>query len=314
MIEVAKKSINFIALGTYNKLENFIHNYIPLNSQNQFINRLNSLQQIRHREYVQNHIRYDFQYIPNKISSINNSILRNTLLSHFTRLFEGKLPDAFFSFNYNPRVSDLYLKGVRQKGHKQEDLSSYDIERYLFNPLVKNGKIIVYNKSFFLCKITNNFITYYNNKFSSIPHHTPILREILSIQHESFSIETPVWLYLSNRQEYLTGHIDLNLTSKNIIYVSDYKSSITDMIRSLPQVSTYGLLLGNNLNNTNNSFNFKINCVTFSKDLAYSYNPNILNKEILDFVKLMNKKRNNRLMDRSGNDLEDLIKEIIYNL
>ena len=257
MIEVAKKSINFIALGTYNKLENFIHNYIPLNSQNQFINRLNSLQQIRHREYVQNHIRYDFQYIPNKISSINNSILRNTLLSHFTRLFEGKLPDAFFSFNYNPRVSDLYLKGVRQKGHKQEDLSSYDIERYLFNPLVKNGKIIVYNKSFFLCKITNNFITYYNNKFSSIPHHTPILREILSIQHESFSIETPVWLYLSNRQEYLTGHIDLNLTSKNIIYVSDYKSSITDMIRSLPQVSTYGLLLGNNLNNTNNSFNFK---------------------------------------------------------
>ncbi len=313
LIEVAKKNINFILPNTFNKFENFIYHYIPLNLQDYFISDLDNLKQTRHKEFVQNNIRYDFQCIPSRVKKRNNVNLQNILLSHLKKLLEGELPDAFFNFTYNPRVSGLFLKGIR-KPDNHESLSSSNIDKFLFKPLLNKGRITVYDNSFFLCKITKEFINIYNKKYYSIPNHTPILRNILKNQLYSYSIETPVWLYLSNRKEYLTGHIDLTLTKENIIFVSDYKTSKEEMIRSLPQISTYGLLLKHNLLGINNSFNFEIKCITFSKDLAFIYNPNILQSEILNFIKLMNEKRENRLMDKFGNDLEEIIKDIIISL
>ncbi len=74
-------------------------------------------------------------------------------MTFLSKLLDGNLPDAFFILTYNPRASGLYLNGIRSEEQSVE-LSSYDIDKYLFNPLVDNGKIIIHNNSFFPCRIT----------------------------------------------------------------------------------------------------------------------------------------------------------------
>ncbi|MEJ2278003.1 MAG: hypothetical protein P8Y70_09695 [Candidatus Lokiarchaeota archaeon] len=107
------------------------------------------------------------------------------------------------------------------------------------------------------------------------PGHGPILKNILIKDKNSIAIETPIWIEVNNT--YLTGHIDLIQLKKGIIYIIDYKPE-GNFIYSLPQVATYGLVF-------KKIFNIKkLNCISFNKDHAWEYKPEILLNEIRDYL------------------------------
>ena len=64
----------------------------------------------------------------------------------------------------------------------------------------------------------------------------------------------------------------------------------------------------------------RILCVGFSKDVAWSFDPKILEKEILQFIKIMNSQRNTPLQSKRFHKLlpmteiqKDIIKLTIKN-
>ncbi|MEJ2251071.1 MAG: hypothetical protein P8Y97_15640, partial [Candidatus Lokiarchaeota archaeon] len=125
------------------------------------------------------------------------------------------------------------------------------------------------------CRANEVFTTFKNNNLRKKPGHGPILKNILIKDKNSIAIETPIWIEVNNT--YLTGHIDLIQLKKGIIYIIDYKPE-GNFIYSLPQVATYGLVF-------KKIFNIKkLNCISFNKDHAWEYKPEILLNEIRDYL------------------------------
>ena len=94
-----------------------------------------------------------------------------------------------------------------------------------------------------------------------------------------------IYGYIESKQDifYLSGHIDFLFFFNDCLYVCDYKPEARDRIflKSIPQVSVYGLLLEEILN----ILNLKIKCITFNKTDAWEYEPSILYTHIKDIVR-----------------------------
>ena len=131
------------------------------------------------------------------------------------------------------------------------------------------------------------------------PNHDSVLTAILLKLNNALSIETPIWLrkqkkltdfmnlenddYDFSYSKSITGHIDLLLydeKGENLI-IADYKPE-GYFLRSLPQIAFYALILRRilNINNLN------VKCLSFNKDEAWIYSPEVLkdiNEEIKKF-------------------------------
>ena len=94
---------------------------------------------------------------------------------------------------------------------------------------------------------------------------------ILIKDKDSIAIEVPIWSV--SKDNHLTGHIDLIQIEDNIIKIIDYKPE-GNFLFSLPQVATYGLLIKELIHVE------KINCISFNKNFAWEYNPEILLTEL----------------------------------
>lgn len=219
------------------------------------------------QDFYHQRIKYSFHYDQERLKSLNSKInLFHQLEKYFESVLNGKIPNYIFNKPEFPRVSQFKLKGI-----KRAFLRSWS------KKLIRDEKIIKFESDNKLSKYAQKvYETFNRNNIHHKPGHDPILKNILIKDKNSIAIETPVWKKING--VYLTGHIDLIQISNKILKVIDYKPE-GNFLYSLPQVATYGFLIKSKFGLDD------INCVSFNKDKAWEYNPEILLKDIRDYLK-----------------------------
>ena len=110
--------------------------------------------------------------------------------------------------------------------------------------------------------------------------------------------------------KHFIGHIDLLLVDDDTLIVSDYKPVERKVLKSLPQITAYALLLRDILKKKFDVSKLKMKCIGFSKDLAIEWNPDLLFREIINFTLEQNKKREIQLMTAHRTNKKNLLIEL----
>lgn len=133
-----------------------------------------------------------------------------------------------------------------------------------------------------------------------------LLITILSNNSNVIGIEVPVWkIGAINYTEY----IDLLAVIDNTLIIADYKPTENEVLRSIPQILAYAYMIKQRLG----LGGFKnILCVGFTNDIAWSFNPSILEAEVLDFINYTNLSRKSPLYSKKnkGNAVSDLFSAV----
>ncbi|MFX1327056.1 MAG: PD-(D/E)XK nuclease family protein [Promethearchaeota archaeon] len=173
--------------------------------------------------------------------------------------------NSIFNKRQYPRVSQFKISGLKSA-----------FMRSFSKKLIQNKKIKKLDSESKLPKLAQIVHeNYFKENLNKIPKHDPILKYILINDKDSIAKEVPIWKKMKN--VYLTGHIDLIQIENDTVKVIDYKPEGNFLI-SLPQVAMYGLLIKSQLKIN------KIKCVSFNKEGAWEYDPNILKKDIKDYL------------------------------
>ena len=189
----------------------------------------------------------------------------NNLKHHFKVVYEGSIPNNLFNSRYLPRISQFKIRGI-----KTAFIRSYS------KKLIRSGKIQYLNSDSKLPKYAQKVIeTYKNEQKGKTPGHEPILKNILIKDKDSIAIEVPIWDETEGKV--ITGHIDLLQVQDDLVKVIDYKPEGNFLI-SLPQVAMYGYLLRSKLDLK------RIKCISFNKNEAWEYDPNILFSDIKEYL------------------------------
>jgi len=200
-----------------------------------------------------------------KLKSISDNQDIVKLWNLFERIGRGDIPNQLFN-DYNlPRVSQFKLSGISPK-----ILGSFK------KKLIRQGKIKRLDETSKYPKMAQSvFDNFRQNRLEEKPNHEAVLKNILIKDVESLAIEVPIWK--RGQTCSLTGHIDLIQGNKNLIKIIDYKPE-GRFLWSLPQVATYGNLIKNLLKVKN------LRCISFSLREVWEYNPEILLKDIKNFL------------------------------
>ena len=225
---------------------------------------------LKKKLYIHQNIPYAFNW--NKIHhkekfaqiTTNREELKK-LKEHFKRIYEGIIPNNLFNSRNLPRVSQFKIRGIKTA-----------FIRSFSKKLIRSGKILAYDSNSKLPKYVQRvFNNYKENRISGHPGHEPILKNILIKDKDSIAIEIPIWN--EKRDSVITGHIDLLQIENDIVKVIDYKPE-GNFLFSLPQVAMYGYLLKSNLSIK------KLKCISFNKEEAWEYDPEILVVDIKDYL------------------------------
>ncbi|MFX1426718.1 MAG: hypothetical protein ACFFBE_09720 [Promethearchaeota archaeon] len=225
---------------------------------------------LKKKIYVHQNIPYIFnwnkEHHKEKYSQITaNQRELNNLKRHFKEVYKGVIPNNLFNSRYLPRASQFKIKGIKTA-----------FIRSFSKKLIRSGKIQYYDSDSKLPQYVQSVIeTYRTEKKDKIPGHEPILKNILIKDKDSIAIEVPIWN--EGVHKVITGHIDLLQVQDNLIKVIDYKPEGNFLI-SLPQVAMYGYLLKFKLDIKN------VKCISFNKDEAWEYDPNILISDIKEYL------------------------------
>jgi hypothetical protein len=226
--------------------------------------------ELKIKNFIHQNIPYSFywnkEHHKKKYSQlITNKSELDRLKDHFKKVTEGRIPNNLFNSKEFPRVSQFKIKGLK----------SAFIRSFSKN-LIRSGKIRYYNSDSKLPKYARKvFFNYRENNIMSIPGHEPILKNILIKDEDAVAIEVPIWGKKENLV--VTGHIDLIQIENDIVKVIDYKPE-GNFLSSLPQVAMYGFLVKSKLNLK------KVKCISFNKQGAWEYTPNILKKDIKEYL------------------------------
>jgi hypothetical protein len=217
---------------------------------------------LKKKTFYHQNIPYSFHYHKkrlNKLEQIDHDYKK--LKRYFLDVYEGKIPNDMFNMRENPRISRFKLKGVNRaflRSYSKKLIRSGQIKKF------KSNKLSIYAK--------NVYKTYRTNGIHKNPGHDPVLKNILINDQEAIAIETPIWKRKNGTC--LTGHIDLIQVTPDYVKIVDYKPE-GNFLYSLPQVASYGLIF-------KSIFNFKnTKCISFNKDEAWEYNPDLLIKNDL---------------------------------
>lgn len=222
------------------------------------------------KNFIHQNIPYSFnwnkEHHKEKFSQIiTNRDELNRLKNHFKKIYEGTIPNSLFNSREFPRVSQFKIRGIK----------SAFIRSFSKN-LIRSGKIRYYNSESKLPRYAQKvFEIYQKNNIPGFPGHEPILKNILIKDNDALAIEVPIWDKKENVA--ITGHIDLIQVENDIIKVVDYKPE-GNFLLSLPQVAMYGFLVKSKLNLK------KVRCISFNKQGAWEYEPNILKEELREYL------------------------------
>jgi hypothetical protein len=249
--------------------------------------------------FIHNGIWYDF-----KAAKLNDTITRmptklaNILNSYFSFVRSRNFPEYLFNDPDILRCSKFRVKKISRGAPK-----------IISEKLIRDKTVIVVDEKTNSSQVSKNIqslVTLTQEKFISFnsdhlkvggkikkPSHDAILTNIFLKHENSIAIETPIWttkqttlMDYMNLEKFslsctapFTGHIDLMIyddIDKSIV-ITDYKPEGA-FLRSLPQVATYGLVIKRILKLDN------VKCVSFNKDNAWLYDPEILKHEINNMI------------------------------
>ncbi|HEC37209.1 MAG TPA: hypothetical protein ENI29_03175 [bacterium] len=100
--------------------------------------------------------------------------------------------------------------------------------------------------------------------------------QILNLKGNPYTLAVELPVYFEYKGEIIAGHIDLLLIKDGVLYVTDYKpdqspkagvSNYLSFINSVPQLAAYALVLRDLLGIE------QVQCITFNKDGAWSFDP-----------------------------------------
>ncbi len=220
--------------------------------------------------YIHQNIPYSFNWNKKHHKDIYSQITTNReelniLRLHFKRIYEGMIPNKLFNSRNLPRISQFKIRGLKSA-----------FIRSFSKRLIRSGKIKYHDSNSKLPQQVQKVMDIYKvNRIPKVPGHEPILKNILIKDKKSIAIEVPIWDEAEKRS--ITGHIDLIQVENDVVKVIDYKPE-GKFIFSLPQVAMYGILLKSKLNIRN------LKCISFNKEEAWEYDPNILISDIKDFL------------------------------
>jgi len=229
---------------------------------------------LNRRDFYHQNIRYSFHYHKKRLEKINQLNEEYKKLKKFLlEIYNGNVPNNLFNKKTIPRVSNFKLKGI-----KRAFLRSYSKQ------LIRSGKVFEFNSDYKLSHYAKEvYKNFKRNEFRKNPGHDPILKNILIRDDKSIAIETPIWKKVNGN--YITGHIDLIKIESGAIKIVDYKPE-GHFLYSLPQVASYGLLFKSIFKYEN------VICISFNKDQAWEYKPEILLKDLKEY--LLNHKFNTK--------------------
>ncbi|TFF98859.1 MAG: hypothetical protein EU547_00170 [Promethearchaeota archaeon] len=217
---------------------------------------------LKKKTYYHQNIKYSFHYHKRRLNNLDQLNENYKILKrYFIEVYEGKIPNDMFNMRNNPRISRFKLKGVGKAF-----LRSYS------KKLIRSGEIKKLDSNKLSLYATNVYKTYQSNKIDKKPGHDPVLKNILINDDQAIAIETPIWKQKNG--SCLTGHIDLIQITPELIRIVDYKPE-GNFLYSLPQVASYGLIFKSNFKYDN------IKCISFNKDEAWEYDPDLLIKDEL---------------------------------
>ncbi|MFX0057668.1 MAG: hypothetical protein ACFE85_09560 [Candidatus Hodarchaeota archaeon] len=186
--------------------------------------------------------------------------------TYLKRIYKGNIPNTVFNSSKFPRVSQFKIRGI-----KPAFISSFS------KRLIREGIVERSDSKSKLPEFAQSvYENFKNHNINKDPGHEPILKNILIKDTDSIAIEVPIWKRFSENK-FITGHIDLIQIENNTIKVIDYKPE-GKFLLSLPQVATYGLLL-------KSMFNLdKLTCMSFNKKEMWEFEPNVLLKEVKEYL------------------------------
>lgn len=215
------------------------------------------------------------------------------LLNYYSLVTSRSYPKDLFDRADGLRCSSFRIKGTFT-----------DASKKIAMDLRKRGLLTVINETnqpkFLspgikkLFKMAEIWFKIFSSTMDKNPGHDPVLDKILRLNQNALAIEVPIWtvsqedLASNNMQlntfscvskESFTGHIDLLLFDETdgSLVVADYKPE-NQLLKSLPQVATYGLVMKRLLRFP------KVKCVSFSKDKAWVYDPEIIRTQIPNYL------------------------------
>ncbi|MHA1776858.1 MAG: hypothetical protein ACTSWC_08780 [Promethearchaeota archaeon] len=212
---------------------------------------------------------------------------------HFTQ--SPDFPDSIFNNKDGLRCSSFRIKHLVP--HAQKKISLSLVKQQYVNQIVVNSdfKKSTFNVIEALPKMANIWYDIFTQLNEKNPRHEPILQKIIELHPQALASEVPVWTTdlnsIQNRtikpspyncmaDKQFTGHIDLILydPEDHSLIVADYKPE-DHFLSSLPQVATYGLIMKQVLGCSN------IKCVSFSRERAWVYDPEIIRTVVIEYIK-----------------------------
>jgi len=233
---------------------------------------------------------FNFKMNRRNLGDVKDVILKEKLTVYLNDVIEGNYPKRLFDDINIPSGSMLYFKG-----NPQEKLLMRTIRENLIKNLLENKKATRHRAGSFyqFCETASRVYMEYNNKFGTNPKHDPVLSALISNKNV-IGIEVPVWKIGAINY---TGHIDLLAVLGDTLVIADYKPTEDEVLRSIPQILAYAYMIKERLGLKN----FKnVLCVGFTKDVAWSFNPSILEAEVLDFINHMNLSRKSPLYSKKN--------------
>ncbi len=252
--------------------------------------------EISHHDFYHNGLIYTLKWAESRFSRPVIVQKYGSQLLKFIRFTQsGGFPESFFNQRNGLRCSSFRIKNLITHGQKKISLQ-----------LIKNHHVSVITK-----KNAENFPIKSIGKLPRMaqiwydincqlsdgnPGHDPILTKILEINEQALATELPIWTVtldaINNRNiqpsqfncdadEIFTGHIDILLYDERdgSLIVADYKPE-GSFLRSLPQVAIYGLVLKQIIGYNN------VKCVSFDRESAWVYNPEIIRTVIPEYLKM----------------------------
>ncbi len=288
VLRVIRNKTSFSDPNTFENIRDFIRTNHIGHHKNYFIDWINNIQELKRKDFKHQSITYPFRWKEERLDIINDNQLRLGLYSFLNDIWRENFPRDIFMSSDNPRASMLKFYGSYEEHLKFDNIEDF------FKDELKT-----YDSSFFLCKHVQKVFEYYKrNRIGKRPDHPPILAYIIKNNNNTIAIESPVWKPIENSDLFNIGHIDIILFINGYLIIADYKQNEDKIYRSLPQLTTYGILLKDRLEDYYVPINNNILCIGFSKDLAYSFNPEDLYPKLLQFVKFMNSQRISSLKSR----------------
>jgi len=285
------------------------------------------LKNLRRKLFQHQKQRYTFLYNPIRIKDIENPILRDCLYNYIENVSLKLFPYNEFEVKNNIRPSSLKFVGEHLKDENgrtiyREVIKTQFIKNHFISKLTSgpNPKMKIYNYNELsdglykkLLDLVREVYDEFRNKRLGRPWHEPILKNIMIKLPNAMVCENPVWKRIESNL-YCIGHIDLNLVNNNTLFIADLKDDETDVIKSLLQILSYGLMQKRLIFKKPSDFNaFNLKCILFTKDEVWEFDPEILKSEFIDFIKYVNSLREKNLKSlpfSKGLKRTDLLEDI----